>query len=192
MANDPIRLFNRWLKEAQRAGIELAETMALATSDSAGRPSVRYVLLKDADETGFTFYTNTLSRKGVEIEDNPNASMAFYWHQTGKQVRVDGRLTPVARREADEYWSERPRENQIAALASIQSAPLEQRKMLLDRFRELTDQFEGKEVPRPPHWMGYRLVPDQIEFWKREEPRLHHRELYTRKAEDWVVQLLQP
>lgn len=192
MATDPIRKFNRWLAEAGRAGIDLPEAMALATADSGGAPSVRFVLLKEADERGFTFYTNTLSRKGVEIEQNPAASMAFYWHETGRQVRVDGRLVPVSRSEADAYWSERPRESRIAALASIQSAPIERRKMLLDRYRELTRQFREKDIPRPPHWTGYRLVPDRIEFWTREEPRLHHRELYVRRRGEWTIRLLQP
>jgi pyridoxamine 5'-phosphate oxidase len=150
------------------------------------------VLLKEADKLGFTFYTNTLSRKGAEIEENPRASAAFYWHETEKQVRVEGHLVPVSRREADDYWNERPRESQIAALASIQSAPMERRKVLLDRHRELTQQFASKEIPRPPHWTGYRLVAKRIEFWTREEPRLHHRELYVLKQDDWSVQLLQP
>jgi pyridoxamine 5'-phosphate oxidase len=192
VASDPIQKFNRWLSEARRAGIELAESMALATSDSAGRPSVRFVLLKEADESGFSFYTNSLSRKGGEIEENPRASVAFYWHQTQKQVRAEGHLVPISKREADAYWKERPRESQIAALASIQSAPLERRKVLLDRYQELTRQYEGREIPRPPHWAGYRLVADRIEFWTREEPRLHHRELYIRKGDGWSVQMLQP
>ncbi len=192
MANDPIRRFNRWLADAGRAGNELPEAMALATADGTGRPSVRFVLLKDADERGFSFYTNTISQKGADIEQNPRASVVFYWHETEKQVRVDGRLVPVSRKEADEYWEERPRENRLAALASIQSAPMEHRKVLLNRYRELTKQFDDKEVPRPPHWTGFRLIPERIEFWKREEPRLHHRELYVRKRDDWVMQLLQP
>lgn len=192
MPTDPIDKFNRWLGKAGRAGIEIPESMALATADRDGRPSVRFVLLKEADERGFSFYTNTMSRKGVEIEQNPSASIAFYWHEIDRQVRADGRLVRVTKAEADEYWISRPREHQIAALASLQSAPLERRKDLLDRYRELTRMNEGKEVPRPPHWTGYRLVPERIEFWTREEPRLHQRELFTRRGDSWVGQLLQP
>jgi pyridoxamine 5'-phosphate oxidase len=192
MPTDPIDKFNRWMGQAARAGIEIPESMALATADRDGRPSVRFVLLQKADEQGFSFYTNTMSRKGVEIEQNPSAAIAFYWHEIDRQVRADGRLARVTNAEADEYWSSRPRENQIAALASLQSAPLERRKDLVDRYRELTRMNEGKEVSRPPHWTGYRLVPERIEFWTREEPRLHQRELFTRRGDSWVSQLLQP
>lgn len=192
MATDPIRRFNKWLTEAGRAGIEVPEACALATADDRGRPSVRFVLLKEADDRGFVFYSNTMSRKGVEIEQNPWGSLAFYWHETDRQVRVDGRLVPVAKREADAYWEERPRESRLASLASIQSAPMERRAQLLNRFREITKQYEGREIPRPSHWMGFRLVPERIEFWTREEPRLHHREVFVRRRDAWASQLLQP
>jgi pyridoxamine 5'-phosphate oxidase len=192
MPTDPIDRFNRWMGQAARSGIEIPESMALATADRDGRPSVRFVLLQKADEQGFSFYTNTMSRKGVEIEQNPSAAIAFYWHEIDRQVRADGRLVKVTNADADEYWSSRPRENQIAALASLQSAPLERRKDLVDRYRELTRMNDGKEVSRPPHWTGYRLVPERIEFWTREEPRLHQRELFIRRGDSWVSQLLQP
>jgi pyridoxamine 5'-phosphate oxidase len=189
---DPIRRFRKWHREAEKAGIGLPDACALATADEDGRPSVRFVLLKEADERGFTFYTNTMSRKGVEIGQNPHAALAFYWHDTDRQVRVEGRLEQVSRQEADEYWEERPRESRLASLASIQSAPMEGRRQLLDRYRELQAQYEEGPIPRPPHWTGYRLIPERIEFWTREEPRLHHRELFIRRGDGWQEQLLQP
>jgi pyridoxamine 5'-phosphate oxidase len=180
------------MKEAQRAGTELAEAVALATADRRGRPAVRYVLLKEVSERGFVFYTHATSPKGRDMAANPFVSLAVYWHATGKQARVDGRVCRITDAEADAYWLERPRASRIAALASRQSRPLAARANLISKFRALERRYFGKDVPRPADWTGYRLVPSAIEFWEREEPRLHHRELFVRRGRTWKRTLLQP
>jgi len=192
VAVDPIAKFNRWFAEARRAGIEKAEAMALATADGAGRPSVRFVLLKQADARGFVFYTNGNSRKGRELRDNPRASLALHWERLGKQVRVEGRIEELSAPEVDVYWATRPRESQLAAQASRQSAPLTSRGVLLARWRALRHKFAHHPVPRPAGWTGFRIVPDAIEFWTHSDHRLHDRELFTRASNAWKRQLLQP
>lgn len=192
MAADPIVRFRRWFAEAVRAGIDLAEAAALATADQRGRPSVRYVLLKGVERRSFVFYTNSTSRKGLELAARPYAALAFYWHTTGRQVRVEGRVEGVSERDADAYWAERPRESQIASVASDQGKSLSSRSELLGAYRRLTREYEGHPVPRPPHWTGYRILPERIEFWTRHEPRLHHRELFVRGRSGWTRTLLQP
>jgi pyridoxamine 5'-phosphate oxidase len=192
MANDPIRKFQRWLKEAREAGSPLPEAMALATADRRGQPAVRYVLLKGADTRGFVFYTNTLSAKGRDLRVHARAAFAFYWDATGRQVRCEGRVTEVSQADADAYWASRPRGSQAASAASRQSAPLESSAVLLARYRALLRQHEGTEIPRPEVWNGFRLRPDRIEFWTRREPRLHRRELFVRSRGAWTVKLLQP
>jgi pyridoxamine 5'-phosphate oxidase len=192
MTPNPIVRFRRWMREAAEAGVELCEAVALATADERGRPSVRFVLLKDVDERGFVFYTNARSAKGRELARNPRAALAVYWHQTGKQVRVDGRVTSVSAADADRYWTQRPRDSQLAARASQQSRTVSDRATLERAYRLVRERYEGRDVPRPPHWTGYRLVPRRIEFWTRREPRLHHRELFVRQAGGWRRTLLQP
>lgn len=192
MAVDPIRRFKAWYAEARRAGAVLPESAALATADARGRPSVRYVLLKDADQRGFVFYTNTDSRKGRELEVNPYAALALYWDITGKQARVEGRVRPVSAAEADAYWAERPPASQIASAASTQSAPVQSRAKLTAEYRRLSRLYRASPVPRPPQWSGYRIAPDRIEFWIRREPRLHDRELFVRRAGAWKRTILQP
>ncbi len=192
MAADPILRFRRWFAEAVRAGIDLAEATALATADQRGRPSVRYVLLKGVEQRGFVFYTNSTSRKGIELTARPYGALAFYWHATGRQVRIEGRVERVSEGDADAYWAERPHESQIASVASDQDKPLTSRAELLHAYRRLTRVYEGNSVPRPPHWTGYRILPDRIEFWTRHEPRLHHRELFVRSRNGWTRTLLQP
>ena len=190
--NDPIRKFKSWFSKARRSGIELADKCALATADRRGRPSVRYVLLKDVDVDGFTFYTNSESRKGKELDANPYASLAFYWHENDHQVRIEGKIKQVSADEADAYWSERPRVSQLAALASRQSRTITSRAALMAEVKRLERKYKDAEVPRPARWTGYRLHPDRIEFWTRREPRLHHRELFTRSRGGWRVDVLQP
>jgi pyridoxamine 5'-phosphate oxidase len=191
-APDPIAKFQRWFAQARRAGVALPDKFALASVDRRGRPSVRYVLLKTADERGFVFYTNVESRKGRELDGNPHASMAFYWHETDHQVRVEGRVRRVSDAEAEAYWQERPRESQLASTASRQSRTVASRSVLVAQLKRLTTECEGIAVARPERWTGYRLKPQRIEFWTRKEPRLHHRELYTRTGDGWRMSILQP
>ena len=192
MSSDPIRRFRRYWREAVAAGAPLADAVALATADAAGKPSVRFVLLKAADERGFVVYTNKTSRKGRELAANPYASLAVYWDATGRQVRVEGRVVSVSVAEADAYWLERPPASRLASAASDQSRTVASRAALMARYRELEAAFPDGDVERPEHWSGYRIVPKRIEFWARAEPRLHKRELFTRTRDGWKKTLLQP
>ena len=189
---DPLARFHLWFRQAERARIPLPEAMALATATSNGDPSVRFVLLKRADERGFTFFTDTRSAKGRDLGRNPRAALVFYWDAIGKQVRLRGRVQPVSDAEADTYWQTRPRESRLAATASHQSAPLSTHAALLARWRRLRRRYRGKDIPRPPGWRGYRVVPAEIEFWTRRPHRLHHRELFVRSGRGWRRHLIQP
>jgi len=189
---DPIRRFQRWFAQARAAGMLQPEATALATADALGRPSVRMVLLKQADRDGFVFYTNSRSRKGRELRNNPRAALVIHWDRLGKQVRVEGRVEPVTEAEADAYWATRPRESQLAAVASDQSAPLRSRAALVAKWRALARGTRGTPVPRPRHWTGYRIVPAAIEFWTHRDHRLHDRERFTRRRRGWQRTRLQP
>jgi pyridoxamine 5'-phosphate oxidase len=184
--------FQLWYREAIRKGVPLPDAMALATADRQGRPSVRFVLLKEVSERGYVFYTNEKSRKGVELRTNPHAAASFYWDSIGKQVRIEGRVVVVSESEADAYWATRPRESCLSALASCQSKPMAARGELLGRLRNLRKIYQGKPIPRPPHWKGYCILPSVIEFWKQGKFRLHTREQFTRTRQGWSYQLLQP
>lgn len=192
MTDDPLALFHQFFSAAQSAGAPLPESGALATADATGRPSVRYVLLKQADDRGFVFFTNAHSRKGHELKENPRASLAFYWDQTGKQVRVEGGIEPVSELEADTYWHTRPRESQLAAVASRQTAPIASHAALMKRWKLLSRRYHGKPIPRPAGWTGFRIIPETIEFWTRREHRLHERDLFVRTRRGWKHKLLQP
>jgi pyridoxamine 5'-phosphate oxidase len=192
MATDPVQKFRRWMAEARKAEVPLVESMALATADRRGRPSVRFVLLKSADDQGFTFYTNSESRKGRELEENPFASLAIYWDATGKQIRVEGEIKEVSSEDANAYWLERPPISRLAAAASDQSRVIETRAELLAKYRALEKDFPEGDLPRPKRWTGFCLVPTTIEFWTRAEPRLHRRELFTRTKDEWKSKILQP
>jgi pyridoxamine 5'-phosphate oxidase len=168
------------------------EATALATAARGGRVSVRFVLLKSADDGGFVFYTNALSRKGRDLAANPRAALVFWWDRIGKQVRVEGRVRRVSAAEADQYWRSRPRLSRLAGAISRQSAPVENRAILVARMEALRRRLRGRGVPRPTHWTGFRIIPDEIEFWTMRAHRLHDRELFTRSARGWRRELLQP
>jgi pyridoxamine 5'-phosphate oxidase len=192
LAADPIRQFDAWHAEARKAGIPLAEACAVASASPDGRPSARMVLLKGTDERGFVFATSYESRKGGELDANPRASVLFYWHALGRQVRVEGTVERVTPEESDAIFLARPRASRISALASRQSAPLPDRAELEARVEELERELEGREVERPDFWGGYRVVPDTIEFWEHDDNRLHHRVVYRRAGGGWEREGLQP
>jgi pyridoxamine 5'-phosphate oxidase len=166
--------------------------MSLATVGMSGNPSVRIVLMKDVDERGFVFYTNLEGRKGRELRTHPVAAICFHWAALEVQVRAEGPVELVSDEEADAYFATRPRESQIGAWASIQSQPIEHAQDLGERVAEYEKMYEGREVPRPPHWSGFRLRHERIEFWKARPGRLHERHLYTRSGESWTMETLYP
>jgi pyridoxamine 5'-phosphate oxidase len=190
--DDPIARFTRWFRQEIAAGTNSPETMALATCGSDGIPSVRYVLLKHADERGFCFYTDVRSLKGLQIVQNPHAALAFYWPRRGRQVRIDGPVEKMTAQEADEYWATRPIASRFSASASYQSHPLKNREELIARVARLRRDFKSKAPARPNYWLGLRVVPKRIEFWVRAPFRLHRRELFLPKAGQWRKTLLQP
>jgi pyridoxamine 5'-phosphate oxidase len=192
MEPEPYRRFIRWLAQARRAKQPNAEAMALATAGADGRVSVRFVLLKDCDSRGFVFYTDARSKKGRELRQHPQASLAIYWISTLKQVRITGNIESVSDLEADAYWATRPRASRISASVSRQSAPLTSRRQLVEAVARLRRRLKGQPPPRPDYWRGYRLVPDEIEFWTQSPARLHRRELYRRAGKRWKRTLLQP
>jgi len=192
MATDPFLLFDEWYAEARTAEINDPDAMALATADSRGYPSVRMVLLKGHGPEGFVFYTNRESRKGDELAANPRASLLFHWKALRRQIRIEGTIELVSNTEADAYFAVRSRDSQLGAWASDQSRPLESREVFEARFEEVEARFEGADVPRPPHWGGYRLVPDRIEYWNDRPHRLHERRLFTRSIDGWTEGLLYP
>ena len=188
---DPLELFGRWLNEAEASEPNDANAAALATSTSDGKPSVRMVLVKRADERGFCFFTNAESKKGIELQANPSAALCFHWKSLRRQVRVEGRVTEMAAVDGDEYFHSRPRNSQIGAAVSQQSRPLASRAELEVQFRKFAEDHPG-EVPRPPYWRGYCVHAEQVEFWISGENRLHNRYLFTRDAGAWKKTLLYP
>ncbi len=189
---DPVQLFNDWLKQAEEREPDLATAMTLATADGAGLPSARIVLLKDADERGFVFYTNTESRKADDIAANPQAALVFHWKSLHRQVRITGTVEPVSDAEADAYFATRPRGAQIGAWASDQSRAIEGVLALEKRVARYAAKFGIGTVPRPPYWSGYRVRPTEIEFWQEKPFRLHQRILYDHTADGWRVRRLYP
>jgi pyridoxamine 5'-phosphate oxidase len=189
---DPVERFQAWFREAEQAGVEVPEAMTLATASADGAPSARMLLLKGADDEGFVFYSGYVSRKARELGENPRAALVFYWRPLGKQVRVEGQVERLPEADSDAYFATRPRGSQLAALASQQSHRLDSREELEQRYAELEQEYEGRDVPRPPHWGGFRLRPDSIEFWEHRENRLHERTCYTRAREGWRAERLAP
>jgi pyridoxamine 5'-phosphate oxidase len=192
---DPIERFGLLLDAARRVGAErLPEptAFALATAGPEGRPSVRMLLLKDASQAGFVFYTNYQSRKGRELIAHPWAAMCFHWQPLDRQVRIEGPVERVSDQEADAYFASRPRGAQLGAWASRQSEPMEEPRELDRRFAEVEARFAAGPVPRPPHWSGFRLVPSRVEFWISQPSRLHVRHLYTREGTSWRIETLYP
>ena len=192
MTTDPFELFAEWYGQARESEPNDPMAMALATVDPEGRPSVRMVLLKGHDERGFVFYTNLEGRKAGDIFGNPNVALLFHWKSQRRQIRIEGPVIRVTDAEGDAYFASRARESQLGAWASDQSRPLDCRATFEARYQAMIERFEGSEVPRPPHWSGFRVSPERIEFWQDRAFRLHERHLFTRVADGWTEGMLYP
>ncbi len=192
MSTDPFQLFDEWFASACELEPNDPNAMALATAGSDGQPHVRMVLLKDHGGQGFIFYTNEESAKGTQLRENERAALLFHWKSLRRQVRVEGKVERVNPAEANAYFASRSRDSQLGAWASDQSRPLDERATFERRFNEARERFEGVDVPRPPHWGGYRLIPERIEFWTDRPHRLHERRLFTRAGGSWSEGLLYP
>lgn len=189
---DPIELFGQWYEKAQGAGLALPQAMTLATAGRFGRPAARVVLLSSFDHRGFVFHTNYESRKGEEIAAEGHVALVFWWEPPGLQVRIEGRAEKTTPAESDAYFRGRPRGNQLSAWASDQSRVIAGRAELEARMTAVADRYAEGEVPRPPHWGGYRVVPEVIEFWENRPDRLHDRMRYRRSGDRWVLERLAP
>ena len=192
MTADPIARFSEWLTDAEASEPNDPNAVALATVNAAGQPAVRMVLLKGLSADGFVFYTNQQSRKADDLAANARAGLLFHWKTLRRQVRVEGTVSVVNDAEADAYFATRGRVSRLGAWASDQSRTLPDRATLEAKLAEVTARFDGVDVPRPPHWSGYRVAPERIEFWSDGEHRLHNRELFVRNGEGWATSLLYP
>jgi pyridoxamine 5'-phosphate oxidase len=189
---NPFKLFRQWFEQATASGSKLPNAMTLATATKSGVPSARVVLLKDFDERGFVFYTNYESQKGRELEENPTATLNFYWAVLDRQVRITGQAAKTSRAESEEYFHTRPVDSQLGAWASRQSEVISSREVLEEKMRQLITEYDGKQIPLPPYWGGYRLSPTSMEFWHNRESRLHDRLRYTRQGDLWLIERLSP
>jgi pyridoxamine 5'-phosphate oxidase len=192
MTPEMLDRFRRGFERAQAAGVPEPTAMTVATVDGQGRPVARTLLLKDADQGGFVFYTNLHSRKGQHLASNPVVSLVFWWREIEEQVVIEGSVEPVSVVEADAYFASRPRGSQIGAWASLQSRPLANRQELIDRIAEIEKRYEGREVPRPEHWSGFRTRPHRVEFWYGKKYRLHERVCFELVDGEWEEGLLYP
>ena len=189
---NPLKLFARWFREAKRAGTPLPEAMSLATADALGRPSTRMVLVRGVGPRGFVFYTNYESRKARELAENPRAAFTFHWPLIQRQVRGEGRVERVSRRESSRYFASRPRESRLSAWASPQSTEILDRLFLEEELARVKSRFAGKDVPCPPFWGGFRIILDTVEFWQERPHRLHDRCVFKRKGKGWIQHRLAP
>ena len=192
VSSDPIAQFSVWMNEAVSSDLQEPNAMTLATANKAGIPSARTVLLKGFDKRGFVFYTNYESSKAEELKENPVASLLIFWAELERQVRIIGKVDKVSQQESEKYFSSRPRDSRLGAWASKQSGVIADRETLENKFKEMKERFEGKEIPLPPFWGGYRVIPHKIEFWQGRESRLHDRICYTLDAGSWKIERLSP
>jgi len=190
---NPLVLFKKWFAIAEKSEANDPNALSLATSSPDGIPSVRMVLLKDLNEKGFVFYTNFNSKKGNDLKNNPKASMCFHWKSIRRQIRVSGEVTVVDKEDADKYFSSRDYGSKISAWASSQSETMGNRKELLDKIKNFEKKFPNKnDVPRPPHWSGWRIMPNEIEFWLEVKNRSHERLIYKKQNDKWIKKILYP
>jgi pyridoxamine 5'-phosphate oxidase len=192
LPNDPFEMFGIWFQQALDAEIPDPYTINVATVTKDNKPSSRILFMRDFNAEGFVFYTNYNSNKGDDIEHNPFATINFYWQQLERQIRISGKIEQVPAAISDAYFSKRPRESQIGAWSSDQSSTLQNREELEDKIAAVTKQFEGKDVPRPPHWGGYIVRPETFEFWQGRKSRLHDRILYSETENGWTTERLSP
>ncbi len=190
--SDPFTLFNEWFNNAIKSGISEVNAMTLATASLDGKPSARTVLLKGFDEGRFVFYTNYASRKGLEIDKNPQVALLIFWKELERQVRIEGIAEKVSDTESDEYFNSRPLESKMSAVVSDQSEVIDSRQHLEELWVEFLKESDGKEIQRPAHWGGYKVFPEKIEFWQGRANRLHDRILFTRVGKEWKIERLQP
>lgn len=189
---NPFTQFEKWFSEAMEIDPQDTNAFMLSTCSKEGRPSSRIMLLKGVDDKGFVFYTNYLGRKSKELIENPFASILFFFKELHRQIRIEGRIEKVTREESAEYFHSRPVESQVGAWASIQSSKIESRESLEKKFKDYDKEYEGKEVPLPDYWGGFRLIPDYFEFWQGRESRLHDRISYEKESDSWIQSRLSP